>query len=345
MPRLFEPLTLRNVVLKNRIMMSPMCQYSSGEDGMPNDWHYVHYASRAVGGAGLIMVEATAVESRGRISERDLGIFEDRHVEPLARLVELCHKNGAKIGLQIAHAGRKAWSENKGFGPELPVAPSAIPFEADWKIPHALTVEEIGEIVISFQRAAYRALRAGFDVVELHAAHGYLISEFLSPLSNHRQDEYGGSLNGRMRLLHEVVDAVRQVWPESAPLFVRVSASDWRPDGLNVAEMVEVAKTLGERGVDLLDCSSGGVVTTPIPAGPGYQVPFAHRIKREANIRTAAVGIITTPELADEIIRNQRADLVVLGRELLRQPYWPLHAARALGVDVEWPVQYRQAKR
>lgn len=345
MPRLFEPLTLRDVVLKNRIMMSPMCQYSSGEDAMPNDWHYVHYATRAVGGVGLIMVEATAVESRGRISERDLGIFEDRHVEPLARLVELCHRNGAKIGLQIAHAGRKAWSENKGFGPELPVAPSAIPFEADWKIPHALTVEEIGEIVIGFQRAAHRALRAGFDVVELHAAHGYLISEFLSPLSNHRQDEYGGSLNGRMRLLHEVVDAVRQVWPERAPLFVRVSASDWLPDGLNVAEMVEVAKTLGERGVDLLDCSSGGVVTAPIPAGPGYQVPFAHRIKREANIRTAAVGIITTPELADEIIRNQRADLVVLGRELLRQPYWPLHAARALGVDVEWPIQYRQAKR
>lgn len=345
MPHLFDPLTLRGVTLKNRIMMSPMCQYSAGKDAMPNDWHYVHYTTRAVGGVGLIMVEATAVESRGRLSERDLGIYEDRHVEPLSRIVDLCHKNGAKIGIQLAHAGRKAWSDDKAYGPEEPVAPSAIPFDEGWRVPRALTVDEIGQIVARFQNAARRAREAGFDIIELHAAHGYLINEFLSPLANHRQDEYGGSRSGRMLFLNQIVDSVRKIWPDASPLFVRVSASDYSPGGIDIEEMVEITKNLKERGIDLIDCSSGGVVQTSISAGPGYQVPFAQRIKREANIPTAAVGIITTPELAEEIIRNERADLVALGRELLRHPYWPLDAAAYLHKEIEWPVQYLRAKR
>ena len=345
MPHLFEPLTLRGVTLKNRIMMSPMCQYSADGDGVANEWHYLHYPSRAVGGVGLIMVEATAVESRGRISERDLGIYDDRHIQGLARLVHLCHQHGAKVGLQIAHAGRKAWADNKAFGPEEPVAPSAIPFDEGWNTPHALTREEIDEIVAAFRKGAGRALEAGFDVVEIHAAHGYLINEFLSPLPNRRDDEYGGSLENRMRLLHRVVGAVREVWPDRAPLFVRVSASDWVPGGMDVHQMVEIVKTLRSRGVDLVDASSGGVVPAPITQSPGYQVPFAHRIKLDTGMPTAAIGMITTPELAEEILCNHRADLVVLGRELLRRPYWPLMAAAALGVDVPWPVQYLRAKR
>ncbi|MGE5619480.1 MAG: NADPH dehydrogenase NamA [Sphingomonadaceae bacterium] len=348
MPHLFEPLALRGLTLKNRIALSPMCQYSAGPDGLPTDWHYLHYPTRAVGGVGLILVEATAVESRGRISTADLGLYDDRQVEPLARLVQLCHQHGAKVGVQIAHAGRKAFSngpEQKGFGPEPTVAPSALPFDEGWSTPHALTLEEIDEIVDSFRQAARRALGAGFDLIEIHGAHGYLISEFLSPLSNRREDRYGGSLENRMRFLHRVVDAVREVWPEKSPLFVRLSVSDWTPGGMDVVQSVEVARTIRERGVDLVDCSSGGVVPTPPPTGPGYQVPFAHRIKREAGIPTGAVGMITAPEMADEIVRNQRADLVLLGRELLRTPYWPLEAARKLGVDVEWPVQYRRAKR
>ncbi len=345
MPHLFDPLTLRGLTLKNRIMMSPMCQYSAGLDAMPTDWHYVHYTTRAVGGVGLVMVEATAVESRGRIDDKHLGIYEDRHTEGLARLVAMCHAQGAKVGLQIVHGGRKAWNDLKGFGPEHPVAPSAIPFEEGWNVPHALTHPEIDDIVALFRSAARRALEAGFDVVEVHAAHGYLISSFLSPLANKREDDYGGSLENRMRLLHRVLDAVREVWPERMPLFVRVSASDWVPGGIDIDQMVQVARTLRERGVDLVDCSSGSVVRATIPVGPGYQVPFAEQIRREAGIPTAAVGMISAPETADEIVRNGRADLVALGRVLLRDPYWPMYAARALGVDMEWPVQYRRAKR
>lgn len=345
MPGLFDPLTLRGVTLKNRIMMSPMCQYSAGADAVPADWHCVHYTSRAVGGTGLIMVEATAVESRGRISERDLGIYEERHVEALSRIVAMCHETGARVGLQLAHAGRKAFSEKKGFGPEQAVAPSPIPFDEGWNTPHELTHEEMGVVVEAFKTGASRALAAGFDVLEIHAAHGYLINEFLSPLTNRREDEYGGLTAGRARFLHEVLDAVRQVWPEGAPVFVRVSASDWAPGGMTVDQMVEIARTLPGHGVDLIDCSSGAVVPVTVPVGPGYQVPFAHKIKMETGIPTGAVGLITSPEMADEIIRNKRADLIVLGRELLRNPYWPLQAAATLGVDVEWPVQYRRAKR
>jgi 2,4-dienoyl-CoA reductase-like NADH-dependent reductase (Old Yellow Enzyme family) len=348
MPHLFDPLTLRGLTLKNRIMMSPMCQYSAKEDGLPNDWHFVHYATRAVGGVGLILLEATAVEGRGRISAMDLGIWNDRQVAPLARLVSVCHDLGAHAGIQLAHAGRKAWSMpsgQRGYGPEQPVAPSPLGFEPDWNEPNALTSAGIDQVIAAFKNAARRALDAGFDVIEIHAAHGYLLNEFLSPLSNQRKDEYGGSPENRVRLLHRVVAAVREVWPATHPLFVRVSVSDYTAGGMDVAQMVEIARTLPELGVDLLDCSSGGVVPAPIPVGPGYQVPFAHRIKRDTDIPTAAVGLITSPGMADEIIRNSRADIVVLGRELLRQPYWPLEAASVLGQDVEWPVQYRRAKR
>lgn len=348
MPHLFDSLILRGLTLKNRIMMSPMCQYSAGEDGIPTDWHYVHYVSRAVGGVGLIMLEATAVQSCGRISVSDLGLWNNRQIAPLARIVDACHRQGAKAGIQLAHAGRKAWSMppgTNGFGPEQPVAPSAIPFDEGWNTPRALAAPEIDEIVAAFRQSAARALEAGFDVIEIHAAHGYLLSEFLSPLPNHRNDEYGGSLENRMRLLHQVVEAVREVWSETHPLFVRVSASDYAPGGMDIHQMVEVARTLPERGVDLVDCSSGGVVPATVSVGPGYQVPFAHHIKHEAGVPTAAVGIITSPEMADEIIRNKRADVIAMGRELLRQPYWPLEAASILGVDIEWPVQYRRAKR
>jgi NADPH2 dehydrogenase len=348
MPHLFDPLTVRGLTLKNRIMMSPMCQYSAGEDGLAKDWHYVHYASRAVGGVGLIMVEATSVESRGRISIYDLGIWDAAQTEPLARIASLCHENGARAGIQLAHAGRKAWSTptgQNGYGPERPVGPSAIPFEEGWNVPHALSLPEIDEIVESFRNAASRALEAGFDVIEIHAAHGYLLNEFLSPLANQRNDEYGGSSENRMRLLHRVIDAVRSVWNPTSPMFVRVSVSDYTPGGMDVAQTVEVVRTLADRGVDLVDCSSGGVAPATIPVGPGYQVPFAHRIKKDTGMPTAAVGIITSPEMADEIIRNGRADVVVLGRELLRQPYWPLEAASELGADVEWPRQYSRAKR
>ncbi|MBI4319542.1 MAG: NADPH dehydrogenase NamA [Chloroflexi bacterium] len=345
MPRLFEPLTLRDVTFKNRIALSSMNQYSASKDGMPTDWHYLHYPTRAVGGAGLIMVETTAVDSGSRNSEEDLGIWDDRHVEPLSRLVALCHRYGAKVGVQLDHRGRKAWPSSQGFGPAELVAPSAIPFAQGWNVPHALSVDEIGQVVGSFQSAARRAREAGFDVIEIHGGHGFLIAQFLSPLSNHRQDEYGGSLQGRMRILHEVVESVREVWPESAPLFVRVSASEWTPGGIDIAQMVEIAGTLRERGVDLLDCSSGGLGNAPLSVGPGYQVSFAHRIRSDVGIPTAAVGLITSPELADEIIRNQRADMVMLGRELLRHPYWPLDAAAALEAEIEWPAQYIKARR
>ena len=345
MAALFEPLTIRGVTVKNRIMMSPMCQYSAGPDARANDWHLVHLGARAVGGVGLVMVEATAVESRGRISESDLGLYDDGHVEPLARIVRFCHQQGAAIGIQIAHAGRKAWTPAKGHGPEQPVAPSPIPFDEGYAVPRELSRGEVGQVVEAFRRAAERALAAGFDVLEVHGAHGYLIHEFLSPLTNRRQDEYGGVLANRARFLRQVVRAVRSVWPEDRPLFLRVSSADYAPGGLEVGDLVEVARMAKEDGVDLVDCSSGGAVPVAPPAYPGYQVPFAERIRREAGVLTAAVGLISTPELAEEIVRNGRADLVALGRELLRHPYWPLDAARALGVDLEWPVQYRRAKR
>ena len=352
-PPLFHPLTLRGITLRNRVMVSPMCQYSS-VDGFAGDWHLVHLGSRAVGGAALVMTEAAAVEARGRISPEDLGIYRDEHIEMLARISSFIREQGAVAGIQLAHAGRKGstyrpWS---GSG-EIPVekgrwqtiGPSAERFSPNYPLPKTLTGQEITEVVQSFQAAAQRALAAGFKVIEVHAAHGYLFHEFLSPLSNHRDDEYGGSLTRRMRFLLEAVDAIRQVWPEELPLFVRLSATDWTEGGLTITDSVEIARELKKHGVDLVDASSGGnVPKARIPLAPGYQVPFAEQIRREADIATAAVGLITSAQQANEIIRSQRADLVVLARELLRDPYWPMHAAHELGYDMTWPAQYTRAK-
>lgn len=345
MAGLFDSLTLRGTTFRNRIMMSPMAQYSSPGDGMASEWHLVHYGSRAVGGVALIMLEATAVAAIGRITEGDLGLYDDRHVEPLKRIVDFCHKQGAKVGVQLAHSGRKAWSDKQGKGPAVPVGPSAIAYADGWVTPEVLNGEDIDGIVTSFGQAARRAKEAGFDVVEIHAAHGYLIHEFLSPLSNKRTDEYGGSLENRLRLAHLVMDMVRKEWPEDAPLFVRVSATDWAPGGIDVDQIVEITRTFKEHGVDLIDTSSGGLVVVPVPVGAGYQAPFAERIRKDADIPTAAVGLITTPEMADAIVRMGIADMVALGRELLRHPHFPLDAATELRVNYPWPVQYERAKK
>ncbi|MGC9333796.1 MAG: NADPH dehydrogenase NamA [Anaerolineae bacterium] len=346
MTHLFSPLTLRNLTVRNRVAMSPMCMYSAGQDGRATDWHLAHYVARAIGGTGLLIVEATAVEPRGRISQADLGLWDDDQVGPLARIVRLVQAEGAAIAVQLAHAGRKAWSPEKGSGPELAVAPSPLPFDDGWSIPRELSPAEMEGVVSAWQRAASRAESAGFDAIEIHAAHGYLNHQFLSPLSNSRTDEYGGSLENRMRFLLRVIDAVRQAWPQGKPLLVRVSATDWAEGGVTPDEIVVVARELAARGVDLVDCSSGGAVPAgPTGIGPGYQVPFAEQVRREAGIPTGAVGLITEPEHADAIVRNGRADLIILGRELLRHPYWALDAARTLGQEIEWPRQYRRARR
>jgi 2,4-dienoyl-CoA reductase-like NADH-dependent reductase (Old Yellow Enzyme family) len=353
MPNLFDPLPIRDVTLPNRIVVSPMCEYSS-KDGFANDWHLVHLGSRAVGGAGLVITEATAVAPEGRISPHDLGIWSDDHVEFLARITGFIHSQGSVAGIQLAHAGRKAstyrpWDgtgavPEKSGGWKNVVAPSAIPFAEDYAMPKALTQEEIQAVVAAFQKAAGRARQAGFRVVEIHAAHGYLISEFLSPLANRRTDEYGGSFENRIRLLLEVVSAVRKVWPERAPLFVRISATDWVEGGWTLDDSVELARRLKIAGVDLVDCSSGGnVPPAGIPFGPGYQTSFAETIRREAGILTGAVGMVTAPSQADHIIRTGQADLAIIAREFLRDPYWPLRAARELGYPVPWPVQYLRA--
>lgn len=344
MSQLFSPLTLRGTTLRNRIVMSPMCMYSAGEDGCATDFHLAHLTARATGGVGLILTEAAAVEPRGRISVNDLGLWNDAQIEPLARIVRLCKSQGAAVGTQIAHAGRKAWSPTKGKGPSRAVAPSPIPFDADWETPQELTSADLDQIVAAYQSATRRAVAAGFDVLELHGAHGYFLHQFLSPLSNRRTDAYGGSLENRARLPLRVVEAVRATMPDAQPLLVRLSCSDWVPGGITPDEQVQVARWLKARGVDVVDCSSGGGTPQLPPVGPGYQLPFAEKIRREAGIATMAVGLITTPEMAEEIVRNGRADLVAMGRELLRSPYWPLQAARALGHDLAWPKQYLRAK-
>jgi len=318
--------------------------YSAGEDGIVTDWHLAHLVARAIGGVGMIITEATAVEARGRISVNDLGLWDDAQVEPLARIVRLCQLQGAVVCTQLAHAGRKAFSPQKGVGPTPLVAPSALPHDSDWVIPQAMTPTEVDAVVAAFRAAAQRAGRVGFDAIEVHSAHGYLLHQFLSPIANQRTDDYGGPLANRARLLLRVVAAVREVWPEEKPLLVRLSCTDWVEGGLTVADQVQVARWLKEKGVDLVDCSSGGIAPSAPAAWPGYQVPFAEQIRREAGIATMAVGLITAPEMAEEIVRNGRADLVALGRELLRQPHWPLHAARALGQEIAWPKQYLRAK-
>jgi len=351
-PHLFSPFTVRAVTLRNRIVVSPMCQYSS-QDGAATDWHLVHLGSRAVGGAGLIFVEATAVEPRGRISPEDSGLWDDRHVEPLARIVRFCQGQGAAMGMQLAHAGRKGSSQRPWEGGKPlqdgraweTVAPSAIPFGEGWPAPRALRREEIGETAAAFGRAAGRARAAGFDVLELHAAHGYLIHAFLSPLSNTRSDEYGGSFDNRCRLLFEVVEAVRREWPADRPLFIRLSCTDWIEGGWSGEDTVALARLLQGRGVDVIDCSSGNLSPAQkMPATPGYNVPFAERVRREAGMAAAVVGLITGVQQAQGIIAAGQADLVVMAREMLRAPYWPLHAALALGADVPWAPQYLRAK-
>ncbi len=344
MSHLFDPLVLRGLTLRNRIMMSPMCQYVAGTDGRATDWHLVHYGSRAVGGVGLVMIEATAVESRGRISMGDLGLWEDGQIAPLARIADFCHAQGAAVGVQLGHAGRKAWSDARGHGPETPVAPSAIPFDADWRTPEALDQEGIEAVIAAFGRAAARALEAGLDVIEIHGAHGYLISEFLSPLANPREDAYGGDHAGRARFAARVADAIRAIWPEDRPLFIRLSCTDWAEGGNEPADAVIYARLLAEHGVDLVDCSSGGVVNVRPRAYSGYQVPFAAQVRAEAHVLTAAVGLITHPEQADEILASGRADLVALGRALLRTPYWPHYAARGLGASAPWPGPYQAVR-
>jgi 2,4-dienoyl-CoA reductase-like NADH-dependent reductase (Old Yellow Enzyme family) len=349
-PNLFTPLTQRGVTFPNRIAVSPMCQYSS-DDGLANDWHFVHLGSRAVGGAGLVIVEATAVTPEGRITPQDMGIWTDGHIAPLKRIVDFVHTNGSRAGIQLAHAGRKAstarpWDGGKKVLPSAGgwtdvLAPSAVPFSKDYPQPVELDKAGIRLIVQAFVAATRRSLEAGFDVVEIHAAHGYLLHEFFSPLSNLRTDEYGGSFENRTRILIEVVDAVREVWPEDRPLWVRISATDWAEGGWNADESADLGRVLKQHGVDLIDTSSGALVEyAKIPAGPGYQVEFADKIRREAGIATGAVGMITDPAQADTIIRTGQADVVLLARELLRDPYWPLHAAERLGQKITWPAQY-----
>jgi 2,4-dienoyl-CoA reductase-like NADH-dependent reductase (Old Yellow Enzyme family) len=342
-----QPLNIKSVTIKNRIGMSPMCQYSS-TDGFANDWHFVHYGSRAVGGVGLIMFEATAVVPEGRISPADLGLWKDEHIAELKKITEFIHNQGAVAGIQLAHAGRKAshYTPNQGGkqmsvkeGGWLTVAPSAISFDKDENLPVELTIQAIKTIVEEFKTAAFRAKHAGFKVLEIHAAHGYLIHEFLSPLTNLRSDEYGGSFENRIRMLLEIISAVKTVWPDDLPLFVRLSATDWAEGGWNLEETVKLAGILKTQGVDLIDCSSGGnIIDARIPVAPGYQVQFAEAV-RETGILTSAVGMINSVEQVETILKEEKADMVFLARELLRNPYFALKTKEAI-----WPVQYLRGK-
>jgi 2,4-dienoyl-CoA reductase-like NADH-dependent reductase (Old Yellow Enzyme family) len=354
MQHLFSPLTIRSIQLPNRIVLSPMCQYSS-EDGFANDWHLVHLGSRAVGGTGLVFTEAAAVSAAGRITPGDLGIYKDEHIPFLKRITEFIKAQGAVAGIQLAHAGRKAshqrpWQGGRALGSSEEAwttqAPSAVPYKERDPVPHALDREEIKTLVSDFTKAALRAKEAGFEVIELHAAHGYLLHEFLSPLSNKRTDEWGGAFENRIRLLIAITDAVRTAVGEDLPLFVRISATDWVPGGWTIDESVALAKILQTHGVDVIDCSSGG--NSPlqqIPVGALYQVPFAERIKRESGLLTGAVGLITTAEEGEAILVSEKADLVFMARHLLREPYFPLRTAGDAGIEVPWPVQYERAKR
>ena len=352
MSLLFEPLQLRGVTFRNRIFVSPMCQYSS-EDGFPNEWHFVHLGARAAGGAGLVMVEASGVSAEGRITAWDSGLWSEEHARAFTPIVGFLEQNGAVSGIQLAHAGRKAstevpWRGGRPItsGPHswTPLAPSAIPFREGDPVPHALTPGEIDTIVEQFADAADLAREAGFRIVEIHAAHGYLLHEFLSPLTNQRDDEYGGSLENRMRLPLRVVEAVRARWPDDLPLFVRISATDWADGGWTIQDAVVFGREMKTRGVDLVDCSSGGLVPhAKIELGPGYQVPFARAIRHECGIATGAVGMITEAAQAEAIIAGGSADAVLMARQFLRDPYFPLHAAQELGVKLEWPVQYQRA--
>ena len=350
---LFSPFTLRSITFRNRIFVSPMCQYSS-LDGLPTNWHLVHLGSRAVGGAGLVMVEATAVSPEGRISPDDSGIWSDAHAEAFVPITRFIREQGAVAGIQLAHAGRKGscslpWLGGGPLGMEAcgwqPLGPGNVPFDLGHPVPRAMTLDELDEIEAQFRDATHRALAAGFQMVELHMAHGYLLHEFLSPLVNQRGDDYGGTLENRLRFPLRVARAVREEWPAELPLFVRISATDWVEGGWDIDQSVILARQLKEIGVDLIDCSSGfAVPDEPVPFGPGFQVPFAARVRAEAGIASGAVGVITESVQAEQIVATGQADVVLLGREMLRDPYWPLHAAKALRVDAPWPNQYLHAK-
>ena len=353
MRKLFSPLTLRGITFANRVWVSPMCQYSA-VDGVATNWHDVHIGAFASGGTGLIMMEATGVSPEGRISTQCLGLWNDEQAERLKPIVKFSHQMDTKIGIQLAHAGRKGsclppWSDHPMAGLDEGgwecVAPSAISFGGKYPTPRALTENEISELVKAFGAAAKRAVATGFDLVEIHAAHGYLIHQFLSPLSNTREDEYGGSFENRIRFLLEIIDEVRSAIPDSLPLFLRISASDWLEGGWTIDDSVALAKIAKVRGVDLIDVSSGGTSSgAPVPVGPGYQVPFADQIRNQADIPTAAVGLITEPEQAEEIVSSGKADAVMMAREFLRNPRWPLFAAQKLGCEVNWPVQLLRGK-
>jgi 2,4-dienoyl-CoA reductase-like NADH-dependent reductase (Old Yellow Enzyme family) len=354
MSRLFSPLNLRNLTFRNRVFVSPMCQYSS-LDGFPTDWHLVHLGSRAVGGAGLVMVEATAVSPEGRISPDDSGIWSDGHAEAFAPITRFVRGQGAVAGLQLAHAGRKAstdvpWKGSDPLGPDRrgwqPIGPSPVPYAPGHPVPREMTAEDLETVRGQFVAAARRALAAGFQVIEIHCAHGYLLHEFLSPLANFRKDEYGGGLENRMRFPLTVTRAVREVWPQDLPVFVRISATDWAEGGWDLEQSIELCRRLEEQGIDLIDCSSGGTVPNAVvPTGPGYQTPFAAAIRKETGIATGTVGFITEPAQAEQIVATGLADAVVLAREMLRNPYWPLYAAKALKADIPWPDQYLRAKQ
>ncbi len=352
MPQLFAPIRLRSISVPNRIGMSPMCQYSA-DDGLAQDWHFAHYGARAVGGVGLVVFEATAVAPEGRISPADLGLWEERQIGPLADIVRFVRTQGAVPAIQLAHAGRKGsigrgWEAQRALLPSEGgwpvVAPSEIPFSDAYAMPQALDCTDIRRVIEQFAAAAGRGREAGFQAVEVHAAHGYLLHQFLSPLSNRREDEYGGSFDNRVRLLCQVVTAVRGVWPSDLPVLVRLSATDWAEAGWSPDDTVALSRKLKDLGVDLIDVSSAGLLpSVSVPAGPGYQTEFAARVRREAGIAVAAVGAITAPAQADHIIRTGQADMTFLGRELLRDPHWPLSAARALGVAAPWPNAYLRA--
>jgi 2,4-dienoyl-CoA reductase-like NADH-dependent reductase (Old Yellow Enzyme family) len=352
MAQIFDPLPIRGITLPNRIGVSPMCEYSS-QDGFANDWHLVHLGSRAVGGAGLVFTEATAVTPEGRISPEDLGIWKDAHIEFLARIVRFLKSQGTVPGMQLAHAGRKGstpkpWGGASAIPPKdggwIPVAPSGVAYSENYAMPRALSKQEIQSVVDAFAQAARRALEAGFKIIEIHAAHGYLLHEFFSPLSNFRTDEYGGSFENRTRIVREVVAAIRKQMPEQLPLFIRISSTDWKEGGWDVDQSIELVKQLKPLGVDLVDCSSAGLVQDQkIVAGPGFQVPFAERIRRDAGVMTSAVGLIETKEQVADILANNKADLVFMAREFLRDPYWPLRTARELKQPVSWPSQYLRA--
>ena len=354
MSRLFSPLKLRDIEFKNRIFVSPMCQYSS-ESSMPEDWHFVHLGSRAAGGAALVLTEATSVSPEGRISPRDLGIWSDAHIPPFQKVSAFIKAQGAVPGIQLGHAGRKAstdvpWKSRDPLTPEKggweTVSPSPIPFDGRSPLPREMTPAEVEEMTARFVEAAQRSLRAGFEVLELHMAHGYLFHQFLSPLTNRRKDRYGGSLENRLRFSLETAKAVRNVWPASLPLFIRISCTDWVEEGWNLTQSIELCRRLKDAGIDLIDCSSGGLVPdAKIPAAPGYQTPFAAAIRQQVGIATGAVGLITEPAQAEQIVSTGQADAVLLAREFLRDPYWPLHAARALGIDRPWPKPYERAKK